>query len=226
MADRNHLRRLALRTLDTLSLGAFLGLMITLGVRLWPAVHGAPMSLAALGMLAYVGADFASGLFHWIGDTWGSPDTAIVGTVFIRSFREHHLDPLAITRHDFVEVNGANCLVSLPFVLAAHCMPLTSTHPWTSACAAFTGMFLCAVFLTNQFHKWAHTERLPGLARVLQQSRLILSTEHHRRHHLPPYDTHYCITSGWLNGILHRVGFFCGLERLISRATGWTPRRD
>ena len=32
--------------------------------------------------------------------------------------------------------------------------------------------------------------------------------EHHAIHHTPPYDTHYCITSGITNGALAKVGFW------------------
>ena len=58
-------------------------------------------------------SDFASGLVHWAADNWGSPEWPLVGSSFIRPFRNHHFDPMALTRHDFIELNGNNCIVAL-----------------------------------------------------------------------------------------------------------------
>ena len=54
---------------------------------------------------------------------------------------------------------------------------------------------------TNQCHTWAHMDEAatPGLVRWAQRRRLVLPREHHRLHHTPPFDTHFCMSNGWLN---------------------------
>jgi hypothetical protein len=162
---------------------------------------------AALG---YVTADFVSGFVHFLADNIGSTRTPFFGPVFIRPFREHHVDPLAITRHDFLEVNGANCLISLPVLIGTwYFVPIHG--PGSLFFSAYIGLFLFGIFLTNQFHSWAHNPSPSKWIRGLQRTGLILGPEHHARHHTPPFNTYYCITSGWLNPILAKTRLF---ERL------------
>lgn len=202
------------RKVEILSIALFFALFAAQIARLAAPAARAP-GLALL--LGWIAADFVTGLVHWGGDTWGTPEWPVLGPSFIRPFREHHVDQKAITRHDFVEVNGANCMVSLPILLAAF---LLSPGFWL----AFLMSLVFWVFATNQIHKWAHQDAPSAFARALQRAGLVLSPENHSRHHSAPYDRYYCITTGWLNAPLAAIGFYRILERVIGAMTGALPR--
>jgi ubiquitin-conjugating enzyme E2 variant len=181
--------------------------------------------LAALvGMLA---ADFVSGLFHWGFDTWGKVDTPVVGRLAIRTFRHHHVDAKAITRHDYIETNGHNYGLAFPVALgvAIGLDPATATllHVFVGMSTLSLVVFVC---MTSQIHKWAHQDSPSRFVVFLQRWRLIITPEHHSVHHIAPYLRNYCITVGWMNGPLHAVRFFETLERVISAVTGAVPRED
>jgi plasmanylethanolamine desaturase len=187
------------------------------GSQAHPDVAAWVMSAALLG--AVLASDFVSGLFHFLADNFGDENTPILGPNVIGPFREHHVLPRKMVEHGFVETNGNNCLICLPAQVAVYCLIPATASPLFLFLATFLSLFFVGIFLTNQFHKWAHLERTPGWLAVLQKTRLILNPEQHDVHHTPPFDRYYCITTGWLNPVLDWLGFFSRLEATIRWVT-------
>jgi len=170
--------------------------------------------------------DFFSGIVHWIADTWGSLDTPIIGGSFIRSFREHHLEPTAITRHDVFEVNGDNCMLVAPFLFLTAVLPPKPNDIYHLFVYSFLILVCFWVGITNQIHKWTHTYKLPKFVLLLMDMGIILSKKDHAVHHRNPFDKYYCITNGWLNPILANINFWKSLEAVITYTTGAIARED
>ncbi|MBI1908099.1 kua-ubiquitin conjugating enzyme hybrid localization domain protein [Candidatus Uhrbacteria bacterium] len=175
--------------------------------------------LAFSPVVGYLLADFASGFVHFLGDTVGDEHTPVVGKAFIYAFREHHTDQKAITRHDFYYTNGNNCLVSLPVMLVLyHAVPAAwLANPWIAFAFASLFFLVISIFFTNQIHKWAHQDNPNAVARWLQARGLILTPARHRLHHTAPHDSHYCITTGWLNPLLEQLRFFPITKFVLAR---------
>lgn len=175
-------------------------------------------------------ADFFSGLVHWGADSYGSVTFPVVGKAFIRPFREHHVDPLAITRHDFIEANGDNCLVTLGMlVVLSYLLHSQTDEQIRTLYPLYCFVLVLSLFVTftNQIHKWSHTYTgLPSVVRWLQEWHVILPRQHHRIHHVAPHETYFCITTGWCNYPLEVLGFWTGLEYVIEKVTGIKPRTD
>jgi hypothetical protein len=206
------------RALEIASIGFVFVSLGLLGVRMARAAwqgHGL-WGLATAAVTGYLLADFLSGLVHWAGDTIGDGQTPIFGPNFVTPFRHHHVDPKDITRHDFVEVNGNNCIVVVPVVALLLLVAPRAPGGFFFVCSivTFTSWF---VLCTNQFHKWAHEDRPAAWVRLLQRAGLILSPEHHAIHHASPQNRAYCITVGWMNPVLDRLGFFRACEAVITR---------
>lgn len=197
--------------MDAAAIVIFAIYLVVLTIDLYTiSAHLSLQAIVLSAITGYIFADFLSGFVHFLGDTFGSETTPIIGAAFVQPFRKHHTDPEDITKHGFVETNGHNCLVSIPvMMIMAHVL---FKYVVVSAAAGFafaTSYFLIlGVFLTNQFHKWAHLKRAPAPIRFLQRTRLILSPAHHKIHHTSPYTRYFCITTGWLNFTLDRLFFF------------------
>jgi len=169
-------------------------------------------------------ADFLSGMIHWACDTYGTLNTPFVGKTLIRSFREHHVDPTAITRHPFAETVGNSFFVTLPWVATASLIDINSY--WFSPLIIFWSVVMFWMAFTNQIHKWAHTYNPPTFVKYLQKSRIILQGKTHNYHHFSPYDRDYCITTGWLNPLFLRLDLWKKMEAIITKYVGTVPRED
>jgi ubiquitin-conjugating enzyme E2 variant len=179
-----------------------------------------PVAFAAGVLLA----DFGSGLVPWGADTWGRDDLPVIGPRLLVPFRVHHINPDDFLRRSFTDTNGDVALIAAAPILSLVLMPLDDVWQRVTAVGGFG---LCAAgVLTNQIHQWAHMASPPRLVRLLQDAGVLLGRAEHAAHHDRPYDAHYCITTGWCNRPLERIGFFRGLERLITRLTGARPRHD
>lgn len=180
--------------------------------------------LLVLGLpLAWAMADLLTGLTHWGLDTYGSVETPILGQTVIQPFRMHHDHPTYMVQFDAAATIALSCAAVWPLMMGLLWVARWGGG-WSVASGLATVTFVGAV-CTNLFHKWAHQEDRPTVARVLQRARVILPVVEHDRHHTHPHDCAYCITCGWLNPVLDRVGFFRHLERALS-ACGIEPQSE
>jgi ubiquitin-conjugating enzyme E2 variant len=184
------------------------------------------VALMVTAVLAgYIVADLVSGLVHWFFDRFCTTKTFLLGANFVTTFREHHSDPIDITRHGFLSTNGNNCLATVIPLWLIFIAPWSYDNRFWHWSVAMLTVGAVATFATNQFHKWAHTENRPGYIVWLQEHHFILPRDHHKIHHRWPYETHYCITTGWLNRPLVAIGFWRRMERIIG-ALGFPAHRD
>lgn len=216
------------RSLEALALVAAAALGLGLAVRVVGSLSavGDALLVATALLLAHLAADLVSGLVHWWADRLASERLPYLGPHFIRPFREHHEDPQAITRHDFIETNG-NLAIAWLLPLAA---TLGLAGEQTQGALGLFGLsfvlgMACSSGFANQIHKWAHMERPPSAVCALQRARLLLDGRHHARHHVPPFDRCYCITSGWLDAPLDRWGVFPALEHWLRGGRARAPER-
>ena len=152
-----------------------------------------------------------------LSDTWGygTEKTPVVGHSLIKPFRMHHLYPRDITVHNLVTTVGNTCILAVPVLLFCLYLLWAIEHGFLAFAILCTTLMAAATVATNLFHKWAHQESPSKGVRILQRMRLVLDPDHHELHHTRPFDKHYCITNGWLNPVLNKIGFFRKLEAML-----------
>ncbi|MGH7310362.1 MAG: fatty acid desaturase CarF family protein [Candidatus Rokuibacteriota bacterium] len=183
-----------------------------------PIIRRLALPLEPVGLLAvllavvagYLLADLLSGLVHWFCDRFFEEHTPVIGAVLIFPFREHHRDPLAMTRHGFLELTGNSCLGLAPVLALAWWWPLSV---WLDALVLVVA---AGVVATNLLHKWAHAATAPAPVRWLQRWRLVLPPDAHAVHHRPGHAGAYCVTAGWMNTFTDRLRLFDGLGHALA----------
>lgn len=188
--------------------GILLAMLVARLMRRVDGIYAATV-LGAAVVAGYLVADFVSGLVHWFCDRVFEEDTPVIGPLFIEPFREHHRDPLAMTRHGSLELLGNSALGTAPILAAA----------WWWADSPFADglvtAFAASAIASNHFHAWAHAAKVPPWVAWLQARWLVLPPAHHARHHRPGHEVAYCMTTGWMNRWTDGLGVFVGLERIL-----------
>jgi ubiquitin-conjugating enzyme E2 variant len=202
---------------EVTSLCVFAALFALVAAESGAAALEEPLAFGAGAAAGALSADLAGGVVHWLCDRFGSESTPFFGPHLIASFREHHRDPSAITRHALPERSGANAFAVLPVLAAAHAgvgaLPSGAAAFVLGAALAFSGF----VALTNEIHLQAHLPRRSRAVAWLQRLRLVLPPEAHARHHGGAHDRSFCIATGWSNAWLDRLEVWGRLERRLGR---------
>ena len=216
------------RCLYWFAIAGTLVLSLVLLARLIAILEVSTVAPLVLGLLAGIAAaDLVTGAVHWACDTWGSEKTPWLGQYLIRSFREHHTRPTAMLEHDWVDVNGGAAVGAFAGLATfLWLFPESSAYP--RAAFAFGAAFFVALAvvsaMANQLHYWAHAKTAPAAIRRLQRAGFVLSRREHAGHHRAPHAHGYCISTGWLNRPLDAIGFWRGLEKMVTVIFGAQPR--
>ncbi|HEX3087487.1 MAG TPA: fatty acid desaturase CarF family protein [Ilumatobacteraceae bacterium] len=194
------------RVFEFISVGAFVFFAAAIGRRVVVEIadrFSPPIALLIVVLLlaAYALADLLSGIVHFLLDNFGSPATPVIGQKFVKPFRDHHVDPMEMTRGDFIAVNADNVFACLPVLIPVFFFLDVGEHPYIGV---FLVGLVAGVIMTNQLHKWAHMPTVPRLVAAAQRKGVVLSKEHHAVHHSGHYDRNYCITWGYLDVMLNR----------------------
>ena len=167
-------------------------------------------------LLCILIADFLTGLFHWLEDTYGLPTWPLIGESVIVPNIDHHRNPGFIGHMStFISRNYQPFVIALGFIIFFWAIGYLS---WTIALTAVLAS------LGNEVHTWNHSGTKNPFIRFLWDTGLIQSKKQHAMHHIPPYTKYYCTLTNVTNAILEVLNLWRGLEWVIG-LVGIKPKR-
>lgn len=168
-------------------------------------------------LIAWLLADFITGVVHWFQDWYSDESQAL--DLLVRVFGEsedlHHQKPTAmLVNSGWVNMRPA-ALVGWPLAALLYCLGC----PFWVCLVPFFAAF------GNLIHRWSHMprRRLPRWIRGLQEFGLFLSAAAHDEHHrsmkqlVPRHlaGCKFCGMTDWLNPWLDDFGFWHGCSRCL-----------
>ena len=162
---------------------------------------------------AWLAADFAAGVFHWIEDRYGDPKWPIIGRFVIEPNIVHHADPMLFTRGRYWTRNWTTIVPSLA---VAGAFAVVGAY-WVS-------IVFVVVSQANEIHCWSH-QRCNRFIRGLQLLGVLQSPEQHQTHHRVPFDSSFCTMTDVMNPILNSIGFWRHAEAIVG-IFGIRPRPE
>ena len=164
-------------------------------------------------------ADLMVGFVHWLEDNYGQEHWPLIGATVIAPNLLHHAKPRAFLKNNWWQSADLQMMAACSFaIVAAYFGFLT----WELI------LFLFLVVNGNEVHKWAHRSRKENgkIISFLQDKHIVQSRAQHGKHHGHDRNTHYCAITEWVNPILEKIKFWRGLEWMIKKITGVSPRVD
>ena len=163
--------------------------------------------------VAWLFADFVTGIVHWFEDRYMGPDQTIDFAAGVASDNQlHHDKPTAMLLNTPWENMRSAALFAWPIGLV---LAICGSPLWLWLGITFTS-------LGNWVHRWAHTPRrqLPRWIRGLQEFGIFLSPENHELHHRKngqlvskgEAELSYCPMTDFVNPILDKIRFWQSME--------------
>jgi len=167
-------------------------------------------------LLAWLLADFMSGILHWLQDKHLNDNSKYE---FLRRVNSdntrHHTHPAYLTKLTHWENINTTLAVVLPLILIL------------SLLGAPDIILLALLFsiFANIVHRYAHlpVSRVPFWILQMQKTGLFISFDHHNKHHYNQYGLipkekstiRFCPMSNWLNPILDYIKFWKFMDYVV-----------
>jgi ubiquitin-conjugating enzyme E2 variant len=144
-------------------------------------------------------ADFATGIFHFFVDVYGS-----VRGRFMKKPAHflwlQHTAPYKMVAQLHWELTGG--VYKIATVIFGVCVLFGV--PWELL------LFLVCCANGNRMHRWSQQRKSEAavLVRNVQRFKIIQNKEHHNQHHNGAFNKNYCVMTNVMNPILHRIRFW------------------